>query len=66
MTGVQQKFILARSGNEMELAADKKVIRELNRIEEGQVVAPKSKSPGGAKVTHITAKSKKRWFKNRK
>ena len=25
-----------------------------------------SKSPGGAKVTHITAKSKKRWFKNRK
>lgn len=63
MTGVQQKFILARSGNEMELAADKKVIRELNRIEEGQVVAPKSKSPGGAKVTHITAKSKKRWFK---
>ena len=66
MTGVQQKFILARSGNEMELAADKKVIRELNRIEEGQVVAPKSKSPGGAKVTHITAKSKKRWFTNRK
>ena len=66
MTGVQKKFILAGSGNEMELAADRKVIRELNRIEEGQVVAPKSKSPGGAKVTHITAKSKKSWFKNRK
>lgn len=66
MTGIQQKFILARSGDEMELAADKKVIRELNRIEEGQVVGAKSKAKSGAKVTRIAAKSKKRWFKNRK
>lgn len=55
MTGVQQKFVLSRSESEMEIAADKKIIKELNKIEEGKVV----KEPGGAKVTHITAKSKK-------
>ena len=59
MTGVQQKFVLSRSENEMEVAADKRVIRELNKIEEGKVV----KEAGGAKVTRITAKSKKRGHK---
>lgn len=59
MTGVQQKFVLSRSENEMEVAADKRVIRELNKIEEGKVV----KGAGGAKVTRITAKSKKRGHK---
>lgn len=56
MTGVQQKFVLSRSESEMEVSADKKIIRELNKIEEGKVV----KEAGGAKVTRITAKSKKR------
>ncbi len=55
MTGVQQKFVLSHSESEMEISADKRVIRELNKIEEGKVV----KEAGGAKVTHITAKSKK-------
>ncbi len=59
MTGVQQKFVLSRSESEMEIAADKRVIRELNKIEEGKVV----KESGGAKVTRITAKSKKRGHK---
>jgi YidC/Oxa1 family membrane protein insertase len=56
MTGLQQKFVLSRSESEMEIAADKKIIKELNKIEEGKVV----KAEGGAKVTRITAKSKKR------
>lgn len=56
MTGLQQKFVLSRSESEMEIAADKRIIKELNKIEEGKVV----KAEGGAKVTHITAKSKKR------
>lgn len=56
MTGVQQKFVLSRSESEMEISADKRVIRELNKIEEGKVV----KEAGGARVTRITAKSKKR------
>ncbi len=57
MTGVQQKYILNKSGSEMEIAADKKVIRELKNIEEGVVVKDQKT---GAKVVHITAKSKKR------
>lgn len=65
MTGVQQKYILSKSEDEMEVAADKKIIRELNKITEGQVVEPKRNHRGGAdgsgsRVTKITAKSKKR------
>lgn len=59
MTGAQQKFVLSRSESEMEISADKRVIRELNKIEEGKVV----KESGGAKVTRITAKSKRRGHK---
>lgn len=57
MTGLQQQYIFAKSESEMEIAADKKIIRELNKIEEGQVVKDQK---SGAKVVHITAKSKKR------
>lgn len=57
MTGVQQKYILGKKTEEMEISADKKIIRELNKIEEGQVVKEKR---DGAKITKITAKSKKR------
>ena len=57
MTGVQQKYILSRSGSEMEISADKRVIRELNKIEEAEVV---KKEPGRGKITHITAKSSRR------
>lgn len=58
-TVVQQKFVLSQSENEMEIAADKRVIRELNKIEEGQVVKDAAAKPG-AKVTRISAKSKHR------
>lgn len=61
MTGAQQKFVLSRSGSEMEISADKRVVRELNKIEEGEVV----KETGGAKVTRIAAKSKKRGHKKK-
>lgn len=57
MTGIQQKYILGKKTEEMEISADKKIIRELNKIEEGQVVKEKR---DGAKITKITAKSKKR------
>ncbi len=57
MTGVQQKYLLGKKTEEMEVSADKKIIRELNKIEEGQVVKEKR---DGAKITKITAKSKKR------
>lgn len=63
MTGVQQKFVLSRSESEMEASADKRIIRELNKIEEGQVVKDEKSSK---KITHITAKSKKRGHKKRK
>ena len=56
MTGVQQKYILSKSGEEMEISADKRVIRELNKIEEAKVV----KESGGAKITRISAKSRRR------
>lgn len=57
MTGIQQKYILSKDSEEMEVSADKKIIRELNKIEEGQIVKEKR---SGAKITKITAKSKKR------
>ncbi len=56
ITGVQQKYILNKKVDAMEIAADKKIIRELNNIEEAVVVKEKK---NGAKVTHITASSKK-------
>lgn len=56
-TVVQQKIVLSHSENEMEIAADKRVIRELNKIEEGQIIKDAADKPG-AKVTRISAKSK--------
>lgn len=56
-TVAQQKVVLSRSESEMEIAADKQVIRELNKIEEGQIVKDAATKPG-AKVTRISAKSK--------
>lgn len=63
MTSVQQKYILSKSESEMEIAADKKVIRELNKIEEAKVVKDEKTSKN---ITRITAKSKKHSFKKRK
>ncbi len=64
MTGVQQKYVLSKSESEMEKSADKRIIRELNKIEEGQVVKTE-KSDSGKKITHISAKSKRRGHKKK-
>ncbi len=56
-TVAQQKIVFSRSESEMEIAADKQVIRELNKIEEGQIIKDAAAKPG-AKVTRISAKSK--------
>lgn len=77
MTGVQQKYILSKKTDEMEIAADKKLIKELKSIEEGQVVedtsdrwmknknSTKSDDKPGVKVTRISAKSSRRHKKKR-
>ena len=68
-TGIQQRYILSKNESTMEIAADKRVVRELKRIEEGQVVSDSKTSSNknsNKKVTHITANSKRRGFKKRK
>lgn len=62
ITGLQQKYLLAKKTDEMEVSADKKIIRELNKIEEGVLVKDKK---SGTKVVHITAKSKKRGLRKK-
>lgn len=57
MTGIQQKYILAKSESEMEISADKKIIHELNKIEEAKII--KSSSSKHKNITRISAKSKK-------
>lgn len=72
MTGIQQRYVLAKRESEMEIAADKRVIRELNKIEEAQIVSNgksssnKHSDKSSKKVTHITATSKHRGRKKRK
>lgn len=79
MTGVQQRYILNKNEEEMEIAADKKIIRQLNKIEEGQVVsdatndrwlknknsAKSETGKSGVKITRISAKSRKSHKKKR-
>lgn len=70
MTGAQQKYILSKNTDEMEIAADKRLIKELKHIEEAQIVdrdtsdrwlktknSAKSEDKPGVKITHISAKS---------
>ncbi len=79
MTGIQQKYILGKREDQMEASADRKILRDLKKIEEGQVVdEPKSdrwvKSKNAAKsedgkagvnVTRISVKSRKSHKKKR-
>lgn len=79
MTGIQQKYILGKREDQMEASADRKILRDLKKIEEGQVVdEPKSdrwvKSKNAAKsedgkagvnVTRISVKSRKGHKKKR-
>ncbi len=81
MTGFQQKYILNKKTDQMEEVADKRLIKELKSIEEGQIVqdntssnsnhwmknknSTKSEDKPGVKVTRISAKSSRRHKKKR-
>ncbi len=57
ITVVQQKIIFAKSGEEMEIATDKAIVKELNKIQEAKVIENKKT---GTKITRISAKDNKR------
>ncbi|MBQ6511028.1 membrane protein insertase YidC [Candidatus Saccharibacteria bacterium] len=57
ITVVQQKIIFAKSGEDMEIATDKAVVKELNKIQEAKVIENKKT---GTKITRISAKDNKR------
>lgn len=73
MTAVQQRYIFSKSEEQMEISADKKIIRELKKIEEAEIVSDASRdrwvknknssksesAKPGVKITHISAKSRK-------
>lgn len=71
LTIMQQRIILKIDANEMEMAADKKVIKELKHIEEGEVVEPSKnkhtkKDKSNTKVTRISAKSSRKGHKKKR
>ena len=53
-TYVQQYLVLHRTSEEMEENADKALIKELNKIQEAEVIVNKKT---GTKITRITSKS---------
>lgn len=70
-TIAQQRIILKMDAKEMEIAADKKVIKELKNIEEGKIVeSPKNrnhqKEKSGTKITRISAKSSRKGRKKKR
>lgn len=78
MTGLQQRYILSKKETEMEISADKKILRELKKVEEGEIVkdavnerwmpsknSAKSESKSGVNITHVSAKSRKSHKKKR-
>lgn len=62
ITIIQQKIIFARDDKEMEISADKAVLKELRDIKEAKVVPAKDDKNKKSKtnITRITAKDKKR------
>ncbi|MBR3169327.1 YidC/Oxa1 family membrane protein insertase [Candidatus Saccharibacteria bacterium] len=57
LTVLQQRMVLNKIDNEIDDMTDKAVIKELNKIQEGQVVENKKT---GTKITRITAKDIKK------
>lgn len=68
LTGIQQKYLLNKKTDEMEISADKRLIKELKNIEEAQVISGPTKNGrwvknknsknadgAGIHVTHISA-----------
>lgn len=77
LTILQQRIILKIDTDEMEIAADKKIIKDLKKIEEGQVVEPKNKNrvnkysrdsseKSGVKITRISAGSGRKGHKKKR
>ncbi len=54
---VQQKIILNQTEEEMEISADKSIIKELNKIKEAEVIQNKKT---GTRITRISAKNQKK------
>ncbi len=57
ITVIQQKIIFVKSEEEMEIATDKAIVKELNKIQEAKVIENKKT---GTKITRISAKDNKR------
>ena len=57
ITYIQQKIVLDRAEKEMEISADKAVLKELKNIKEAEVIKNKKT---GTKITHISAKDNKK------
>ena len=57
ITVVQQRIALKQAENEMEISADKAVLKELRKIKEAEVIENKK---SGTKITRITAKDTKK------
>lgn len=79
MTGLQQKYILSKKEDQMEESADRKILRELKKVQEGQVVSDqtsdrwvksknslRSEDKAGVKITHISAKSSHKSHKKKR
>lgn len=81
MTGIQQRYILNRNEEAMEISADKRILRELKHIEEGEIVSDKTSrwaksnnsakadandTKPGVKITRISAKSNHRSHKKKR
>ena len=56
LTLLQQKFILAKTRDELDDMTDKTILKELNKIQEAEIVNKKT----GTKITRISAKDIKK------
>jgi len=57
ITFIQQKIVLGKAEKEMEISADKAVLKELKHIQEAEVIENKKT---GTKITRISAKDNKK------
>ena len=62
ITVVQQKIVLAKSSEDMEVSADKAVLKELKNIKEAEVIENKKT---GTRITRISAKDRKKGGKRK-
>lgn len=63
ITVIQQKIVLGKVDDEMEISADKSILKELKNIKEAEVIENKK---SGTKITRISAKSLKKSQKSKK